>query len=104
MSKLTTKQQYWTEHLTNAERSDGSLANYARQNNITPQTLYRWRNTLRQRTQTTVSTETLFTQAMVLPEQRRADLTLNVGEVQLSFTQLPDPNWLANFLSLRSAL
>ncbi|MGK0473193.1 MAG: hypothetical protein ACJAR0_003689 [Candidatus Azotimanducaceae bacterium] len=99
-SALTAKQQFWSSHLNNVEQSNCSIADYARQNNITPQTLYRWRNTLRKRTQTTISTETLFTQAVVDPDQSQSELTINVAETQFHFNKLPDSHWLASFLSM----
>jgi transposase-like protein len=102
-STLTAKQQFWSSHLKNVEQSNCSIADYARQNNITPQTLYQWRNTLRKRTQTTISTETLFTQAVVPPDQIQPELIMNVADAQLDFNTLPDPRWLASFLSMATA-
>jgi|AntAceMinimDraft_1070359.scaffolds.fasta_scaffold18401_3 hypothetical protein len=103
-SILTAKQQYWSSHVQNAEQSNCSMADYARQNNISPQSLYQWRNTLRKRIQTTVSTETMFTQAMVFPEKMSSELIINVGDARLNFDKLPDPHWLASLLSSRSVL
>jgi hypothetical protein len=65
--------------------------------------LYQWRNTLRKRTQTTISTETLFTQAVVHPDQIRSEFTMNAADAQLDFNRLPDPRWLASFLSMAAA-
>ena len=101
-SGLTAKQQFWSNHLQNAEQSNGSIAEYARQNNIVPQRLYQWRNAFRKQTRTSISTETMFTQAIVLPERRQTQLTMNVGSTQLSFNELPDPEWLAALLAMRS--
>lgn len=45
---LTNKQQYWSTQVQNAEAFDGSLADYARSQGVSKQTLYRWRHCLRQ--------------------------------------------------------
>ena len=101
-SGLTAKQQFWSNHLQNAEQSNGSIADYARQNNLVPQRLYQWRNALRKQTRTSISTETMFTQAIVFPEREQPQLTMSVGPAQLSFNKLPDPDWLAALLTMRS--
>jgi transposase-like protein len=46
---LTNKQQYWSTQLEKAEAFDGSIADYARSQGVSKQTLYRWRHCLRQR-------------------------------------------------------
>ena len=45
---LTTKQQYWTNHLQRAEAFEGSIAAYAKSEGIAAQSLYRWRHCLGQ--------------------------------------------------------
>jgi hypothetical protein len=100
---LTSKQQYWSTQLQNAEAFDGSIADYARSQGVSTQTLYRWRDCLRQRDVSQTSTKTVFTQVVstALPG---SSLTLAVGDTKLTFSRLPDPQWLAHFLSLsRSA-
>jgi hypothetical protein len=63
------------------------------------QTLYRWRHCLRQHGVWQASTKTVFTQVIstALPG---SSLTLAVGDTKLTFSRLPDPQWLAHFLSL----
>jgi len=46
---LTNKQQYWSTQLQNAEAFDGSIADYARSQGVSTQTLYRWRHCLRRK-------------------------------------------------------
>lgn len=94
MSKLTVKQQYWSEQLLQADSFDGSLAQYAQAQNIPAQNLYRWRSYFRQ----TTTTKTVFTQVLSAPMPSLC-LKLNRGSVQLQFTKLPDPQWLAEFVS-----
>jgi hypothetical protein len=45
---LTNKQQYWSMQLQDAEAFDGGIAEYARSQGVSTQTLYRWRHCLRQ--------------------------------------------------------
>jgi transposase-like protein len=102
-TSLTNKQQYWSTHLENAEAFDGSIAEYARAQGVSKQALYRWRHCLRQREVSQSTTKTVFTQVVseALPG---SSLTLTVGDAKLTFTHLPDPQWLAQLLSLgRSA-
>jgi hypothetical protein len=39
---LTTRQQYWLDHLTAAAASDGTLVDYAKTHQLTPKHLYQW--------------------------------------------------------------
>ena len=93
----TRKQQYWYEHLQKADRSGSSLADYARLNDIPPQKLYQWRNTLKAQMTTEITTETRFTQVMT-PPNCGPSLTLHLGNAQLAFARLPDPSWLGRLL------
>jgi transposase-like protein len=100
---LTNKQQYWSTQLQNAEAFDGSIAEYARSQGVSTQTLYRWRHCLLQRELSQASTRKVFTQVVIiaLPD---SSLTLAVGDTKLTLSRLPDPQWLTHFLSLsRSA-
>ena len=98
MSKLTAKQQYWSEQLQRAEESGVSLANYARANNVPVQKLYQWRSTLRKQTITSVTTETQFAQVVHSSLQTHL-LTVSFCGAQLSFNTLPDPAWLSQLLN-----
>ena len=68
-SGRTAKRQFWSNHLQSAEQPEESLASYAGRNNIMPQKLYRWRSVFKQQTQTSISTETVFTKVVVFPDQ-----------------------------------
>ena len=100
---LTNKQQYWSTQLENAEAFDGSIADYARSQGASKQALYRWRHCLRQREVSQSTTKTVFTQ-VVSASFPSSSLTLAMGDAKLTFTRLPDPQWIAQLLSLsRSA-
>jgi transposase-like protein len=100
---LTNKQQYWSTQLENAEAFDGSIADYARSQGVSKQALYRWRHCLRQREVSQSTTKTVFTQ-VVSASFPSSSLTLAMGDAKLTFTRLPDPQWIAQLLSLsRSA-
>ena len=94
MSQLTEKQQYWSEQLRQADCFDGSLAQYAQAQNIPAQTLYRWRSYFRK----TTTTKTVFTQVVSVPVSSYC-LELDRGSIQLHFTRLPSPQWLAEFIT-----
>ena len=100
---LTNKQKYWSTQLKNAEAFDGSIADYARSQGVSKKTLYRWRHCLRQREVSQSTTKTVFTQ-VVSASFPSSSLTLAMADAKLTFTRLPDPQWIAQLLSLsRSA-
>lgn len=98
MSKLTAKQQYWSEQLLQADAFDGSLAQYAQAQNIPAQTLYRWRSYFSQTSITERESRTVFTQVVSTPIPGPC-LKLLIGNIQLQFGRLPDPQWLAEFMA-----
>ena len=98
MPKLTAKQQYWSEHLLRADAFDGSLAAYAKTQSISAKTLYRWRSYFRHTTTTTSEAKTMFTQ-VVNTSMPDAGIKLTLGNIQLHFMRLPDPQWLAALIS-----
>jgi len=95
---LTTKQQFWSHHLEQADCFEGSLANYAKSQGLSAQNLYQWRNVLRKREITQVATKTVFTEVSQ-PAFARPSLTLQLGKTQLVFSALPDVQWLANLIA-----
>lgn len=99
-NSLTEKQQFWSEQLQRAEQSGVSLADYARANNLNPQKLYQWRSTLKKQVTTSVTTETHF--AQVIPGSVDL-LSVHLPSAQLSFTTLPDAEWLVRVIAATSA-
>lgn len=98
MSKLTAKQQYWSEQLSQADSFEGSLAQYAQTQNIPAQTLYRWRSYFRQFSIIEHNSKTTFTQVVNTPAPDFC-IKLKQGSLQLEFTRLPNPQWLADLIS-----
>ncbi len=98
MPILTEKQQYWSEQLLQADSFDGSLAEYAQTQNIPAQTLYRWRSYFKLASTTKRKSKPLFTQVVNTPIPDVC-IKLNIDHVQIQFTRLPDPQWLAAFIS-----
>jgi len=45
-NQLTTKQQYWLNHVKAAEDSAGTIAEYASRHNLRLKTLYQWKSKL----------------------------------------------------------
>lgn len=97
---LTKKQQYWSEILESADRSDLSLAEFARQNQIVANDLYRWRSQLKKAAQPTdrpSTPPTSFTQ-VVASYPAAVSLSIHLPQAQLQFATLPPPEWLAQWL------
>lgn len=94
---LTKKQQYWSEILESADRSDLSLAEFARQNQIIANDLYRWRSHLKKTTQPTDNPSTPFTQ-VIASYPTAVSLSIQLPQAQLQFATLPPPEWLAQWL------
>jgi transposase-like protein len=46
---ITERQQFWLDHIQSAEAFDGSVADYARAHELTPQELYQWKTILTRR-------------------------------------------------------
>jgi len=98
MSKLTEKQQYWSEQLLRAASFEGSVAQYAQAQNIPAQTLYRWRSYFRQPSIIEHNSKTVFTQVINTPISDSC-IKLKQGSIQLEFPRLPNPQWLAEFIA-----
>ena len=100
-SSLTEKQQYWLQHIKQADAFKGSLVDYAKRHQLNEKDLYSWRSQLRkhgiiqppeQKTDTRKAPR--FTK--VIAEQP-AGLTFQcrIGPLTLTCSELPDPAWLA---------
>lgn len=98
---LTKKQQYWSEQLKLAEQSGVSLAEFARSQNIDPQTLYQWRNTLKQRSSYSVSTESHFAR-VITTATTHSPLIVRFNGSELQFSTLPEPTWLATVIAVQN--
>ena len=98
MSKLTAKQKYWSEQLLKAEAFDGSLTQYAQAQNIPVQILYRWRNHFKRSSTVEAKTKPAFTQVVSAPVNDFC-VKLQMGNIQLLFARLPDPQWLSEFIT-----
>jgi len=101
MSKITAKQQYWSEHLLQAHAFDGSLTQYAQVHNIPVQTLYRWRHYLKRTASADVQATPVFTQLVRAPVIDASDycISLQQGNTKIRFAQWPDPQWLVDFIA-----
>lgn len=100
MPTLTAKQQYWANHLQKADAFDGTIADYARNQNLSAKALYQWRGILRQRQLVTLN-KTVFAEVTPEPVTAVADhrLTLQLGQAQLQFSHLPDTAWLIQLIA-----
>ncbi len=97
--QLTAKQQHWSEILESADNSGLSLTEFARQNQLTPQALYRWRNQLKRHTPSSEKPETRFTRVVAKSYAETPFLTITLHQTQLQFNSFPDPEWLAKVIT-----
>ena len=102
MSKLTAKQQYWSDQLLKGDAFDGSLSQYAQTQNIPAQTLYRWRNYFKRSSAIETKTKPAFTQVVRAPVTDYC-VRLQIGNIQFHFSKLPDPRWLSEFITATHA-
>jgi len=97
---LTAKQRHWANHLQQADAFDGSMADYARSQGLSPKALYQWRSILKQRTvASSLEHQIAFTEVIAQPTAVRSTLTLMLGSAQLQFDQLPDEAWLVRLIA-----
>jgi len=101
--KLTRKQQYWSDLLETADNSGMSLTEFAKTNQIEPQSLYRWRSQLKKYSIETTESITQFSKVVATSYPAQPGLSVNVQNAQLQFTELPNPEWLAQFLSYQGS-
>jgi hypothetical protein len=102
VSKITAKQKYWSEQLLKADAFDGSLAQYAQAQNISVQTLYYWRSYFKRSSAIETKTKATFTQVVSAPALDFC-IRLQMGNIQLHFSRLPDPRWLSEFITATHA-
>ena len=61
---LTTKQQYWFDHIAAAQHNAQSLSDYAAQHNLSIKALYNWRWTFSKRLENPAPTKTAFVKVL----------------------------------------
>ena len=67
---LTEQQRYWLDHLKQIDAGDQSSVSYAREHNLDPHALYRWRSFLtKQGTLETTDSAVSFTQVKIVRNQ-----------------------------------
>ena len=101
--KLTRKQQYWSDLLVTADSSGMSLTEFSKANQIAPQTLYRWRSQLKKYSIEATESITQFSKVVATSYPAQPGLSVNVQNAQLQFIELPNPEWLARFLSYQGS-
>jgi len=102
MPELTTKQHHWSEHLKRADSFEGSVAGYAQSQNIPVKNLYRWRNYFRKTAAAEPKAKPAFAQVMSA-SPADSSLKLTLGNTQLEFTRLPNPQWLAQLIAMSNS-
>jgi len=103
------RRERWFDHVRRAQRAGGSVAAYARSIQVPPRVLYYWCNVFRRQGAEAASAEhgrqavSTFTAVRVEPSGGPAPCTdsalrlLLPDGVQLQWSSLPSPQWLAAF-------
>ena len=101
-SPPTDAERFWSTHLAAIERHGTSVAEYAREHDLSAQSLYGWRRRLGARAATVPFAEVRVTAAPdappIVPPSAPA-LSIAVGTTRLLFGELPPPHWLAALLA-----
>ena len=86
--QLTPKQQHWTEILESADNSGLSLVEYAKANQLSPQSLYRWRNQLKKYATDTKKSVAQFSQVITPSYSASPRLSMSLENTQLQLNEL----------------
>lgn len=96
-----TKQQYWLDHIRQAEQSGETFKRYAERHELNLKSLYDWRSRLKKKdapTRSVAKRAVTFAKVIAVPPTPRAGVELRVGGITLSADALPDPAWLARLV------
>jgi hypothetical protein len=98
MKPLTEKQHFWQQHVLQAQSHDGSLADYAKQQQLKATTLYYWVGVFNRsaRTKKADVAATGFSAVRVSSPVSVAHYQLYLSSrLTLQCSVLPNPQWLA---------
>lgn len=98
MEPLTEKQKFWQQHVLQAQSHNGSLADYAKQQQLKATTLYYWVGVFSRstRTQKIDITATGFSVVRMSSPAPAAHYQLHLSpRLTLQCAVLPTPQWLA---------
>jgi transposase-like protein len=94
----TEKQRFWQQHVQQAQLHNGSLADYAKQHDITVNTLYYWIGVLKGKVRApkaAVAKRVRFSAVRVSSPASAAHYSLQLSsQLTLHCSALPDPQWL----------
>ena len=91
-AQLTDKQRLWQQHVLQAQSHNGSLADYAQQQQLKAHTLYYWASVFKK---THAAIEPIgFSAVRVSSPAAQYSLQLS-SRVTLQLSVLPNPQWLA---------
>ena len=105
---ISNAQRFWSAHLDAIDASGMRVSDYARERGLSAASLYTWRSRLaRQRAPRSPSDAPRFAELVATtaaaafePTEGAATaaLAVRVGDAQLEFATLPEPQWLAAFV------
>lgn len=105
-AKLTPKQQFWLDHMRQADAAGQTLSQYANDTNLNIQLLYNWRKKLRGQGLLPAfsargGSAPHFARVVCPLDVAVSTVTplqLSIGTVTLRFDTLPDTAWLAQVI------
>ena len=100
MPSSTPRAAFWSEHLAAIDAAGITVADYAREHQLSAHSLYRWRRLLRRRvTEPHARSRPRFAELVPsAPPSPERGVSLRLAGVALEFDALPDPTWLAALL------
>ena len=101
---LTKKQTHWFRHVEQYTAAGGTLSRYAEEHSLALKQLYSWRAAYKKyHAKPIKKTSARFVKADIRPP-RSNKMNVSIAGIDLSFTELPDPRWLASFCAAASDL
>ena len=103
MKQLTKNQAYRYAHAEAAQKSEGSIASYAKLHDLKPKNLYNWCSSYALKNKPVPSNPKInsFTRVAFAPSLISSSpaLNVNINAVSLQFSSLPPASWLRELLS-----
>ena len=91
--------EFWSGHLAAIEQRGCTVAEYAREHDLSAPSLYTWRGRLRDGTSGSITEQRVrFAEVVTTTSAVSGGLFVRIGDVSLEFDTLPDAGWLASLL------
>lgn len=101
MASSTPRAAFWSAHLDAIDAAGVTIADYAREHELSAHSLYHWRRQRRRRSapRSVASPSPRFAEVVpTSPPLEQRGVSLRLAGATLAFDALPDPTWLAALL------